>query len=127
MTKQTFSSATSISCDNNPQKVIPLDFNIDEHYVETLQLVLRATALLFELKQFQSATSPQISTEQDVRTYSNAEFTKHSDTTLKFFRKSISIDLLATFEKQPIDFNSFWTETDLILTMFGGSTHMITF
>ena len=35
LTRQIFIYATPISCDNNPQKTITIDTDIDEHYVLT--------------------------------------------------------------------------------------------
>ena len=38
---QTFTYDTPVSCDNNPQKVIALDPQIDEHYLLTPERVFR--------------------------------------------------------------------------------------
>ena len=87
--RQTFNYATPVSCDTNPQNVIAIDLDTDEDYVLTPKPVLRATPMLFEPKQTQSANSPNTFTAQEAVFYSNADFTnfwnrvlftKHSDT-----------------------------------------------
>ena len=98
ITRQFF-YVTAIYCDNNPQNIIALDFDKDEHYVLTLRLVLRASPTLFEPEQVQSATSPNAFTAQGAGIISNAEvtnfwnnvlFTKHSETTVKLLEKAVS-------------------------------------
>ena len=75
ITRQTFIYATSASCDNNPQKVIALGLDTDEHYALTPKCVERATPSFFEPKQVQSAISPNTFTAQEAKIYSNAELT----------------------------------------------------
>ena len=48
ITRKTCIYATPMSCDNNPQSVITLDPDTDEHYVLTPKPVLRANPQLFE-------------------------------------------------------------------------------
>ena len=115
ITRQTFNYATPISCDNNPQNVIALDPDLDEHYVLTPKPVLRANPKLFKPNQIQTAISPNTFTAQDAGIYSNAEltnfwnrvlFTKHSDTTLKLLGKAISYDFLASSAMHPENYRS---------------------
>ena len=96
ISRQTFIYATPISCANNPQNVIALDAETNEHYVLTSKFVLRATPMRFEPKQVQSAISPITFTAEDFGIYTNAEltnlwnpvlFAKHSGTTLRLWDK----------------------------------------
>ena len=48
ITRQTFNYANRISCNNIPQRVIALDPDNYEHYVQGLKPVLRETKTLFE-------------------------------------------------------------------------------
>ena len=56
--RQVFNYATTKSCDNNPQNVIALDLDSDEHNVLTRKPVLLASRPLFESEQVQCAKSP---------------------------------------------------------------------
>ena len=47
ITTQNFIYATPISCDYNPQNVIALDLDTDEHYVLANQPVIQATPMHF--------------------------------------------------------------------------------
>ena len=96
--RQTFNCAIPISFDNNPQNVIALDLDTDGDYVLTPTLVLRATPLLSEPKQFQSAISSNSFVAQESVIYSNAElgnfwkcplFRKYSDAILKLLGEAI--------------------------------------
>ena len=92
VTRQIFNYATPISCINNAQNSNALDPDTDERYVLTPKPVLRATQILFEPKQVQSADSPISFTAKETGIHWNAElthfwnrilFTRHYDTTLK--------------------------------------------
>ena len=50
--RQTFTYATPITCDNNPQNVIALDFDADKHFVLEPNPVSQANTMLFDPKQF---------------------------------------------------------------------------
>ena len=111
--RQTFNYAMPISCDNNPQSAITLDFDFNEPYVLILQPVLSARPMLLEPKQILSAIGPNTLTAQEAGIFSNAELTnfwnrvlfrKHSDTTLKPLRKTILFDFVATCEQHSTGF-----------------------
>ena len=115
ITRQTIYYATPTSFDNNPQKVIALCLDTDEHYLLTPKFVLRVTPMMFQPKQVQSAINPITFTAQEAEIYSKAEitnfwnlvfFTKHSDTTLKLMGKAVSYDFSATSEQHQSDFYS---------------------
>ena len=115
ITRQSFNYDIPMSCHNNPQNIVSGDLDSDEHFVLTLKPVLRATPMLFEPKQVQSAISPNSFAAQEPGIYSNAEktnfwnrvsFTKDSDSTLKVLGKAISYDFLITSEQHPTDFYS---------------------
>ena len=112
ISRPTFNFATPISCDNNPNNVIALDPDTDEHYVPTHKPVLRATPMLFKPKHFQHAISPNTRSWNIIQ-YWNKEFfescfffAKHSHITLKFLEKAFSYDCLATSEQHPTCFGS---------------------
>ena len=73
LTRQTSGYDTPISWDYNPQKVIALDLDSDEHCVLTPKPVLRATPMLFGPKQIQPAVRPKTFTAKETRNYSIAE------------------------------------------------------
>ena len=85
-----------ISKESNRKKVKALYLDTDEHFVLTAQPVLRATPMLFEPKHVQAAISPNTFIAQEDGIFSKAAlttfwsriffFTKHSYTTLKFWR-----------------------------------------
>ena len=75
ITREIFKNATPISCDNTPQNVIALDLDTNEHYVLPPERVLRATPMLFEPKQVQSAIIRNTFTAQAAGIHSNAELT----------------------------------------------------
>ena len=115
ITRKVFKYATPIFCDNNRQNFKALDPDTNEHYGLTLKHVIRATPMLFEQKQVQSAKSPNTFTAKEAGIYSTAEltiswcralFTKHSDTTLKFWGKAIWYGVLATSEQHSTEFYS---------------------
>ena len=66
-TGHNFKYSTPISSGNNPQNVIAIDLDNDEHYELTPKLVLPATPTLFEPKEVQSAISPNTFTAQDLK------------------------------------------------------------
>ena len=63
----------SIFCDNNPQSVIALDPDNDEHYELTPNADLGATLMLPEPTQVQSTVSPNTFVAQGAGSYSNAD------------------------------------------------------
>ena len=73
--RQTITYAAPISCDNNPQDVIALDFEDDEHYNLTPKPVLGATPKLSEPLQVQFAKKLYTFTSQETGLYSNTELT----------------------------------------------------
>ena len=98
ITRNTFNYASPISWDNNPQKVIALDLDTNEHYVLRTKPVLRATPMLFKPKQVQSAVRLNTFTAQEAGINSNTELTSfwnpvlfifYSDKTLMLLRKAI--------------------------------------
>ena len=101
ITRQSFNSATSISCDNNPPIVIASDFVNDKHNILKPKPVSRATLAFFEAQQFPSPRSLIVFTAQGAGYFSHAEVTNfsnrliviiHSDTTLKLLDKATAID-----------------------------------
>ena len=110
--KQTFKNATLLYCGNNSQIVKALDLANDEKIESNPKSVLRAFPTLSKPQQFQSALDPNIFSAQEAETISNAEattfwnrilMTKHFDTTLKLWGKTITFDLLTFFEKHSTD------------------------
>ena len=110
-----FNYSTLISWDNNPQKVIALDLDTDEHYLLTPKPLLRAITRLFEPKQIQSAITPNTFTAQENEIFSNLQssnfrnrilFTKHSEKTVKLLGNAILYEFSATSEEHPTNFYS---------------------
>ena len=74
--RQTFNQASPISCNKSPQNVIALDLDTDEHFLLTPKPVLRATPMVFEPKQVQSALSTNTFTALKIVIHCEAELTK---------------------------------------------------
>ena len=111
ITRQTFTYATPIECENNPQNITELDPNRDDgdFYVLTPDPLKREAPQMFKPTQIRTTKTPYTFTAQDAGIYSNAEldqfwkrvlFAKHSDTTLQLLGKSLSYDFITVHNEQ---------------------------
>ena len=105
ITRQTFSYATPIECENNPQNIIELDPDTDDgdFYVLTPDPLEREAPQMFKPSQIKTTITPNTFTAPDAGIYSNAElhqfwnrvlFAKLSDTTLQLLGKPLSYDFI---------------------------------
>ena len=106
-TRRTFDYATPITFDNNPQNIIEHDPVSDDQdfYILRLEPKKQKPPLMYTPSQSKTTKRPNTFTDQDAGIYINAElvqlwnrilFSKHSETTLQLFGKSLSYSFIST-------------------------------